>query len=1145
MRTWAFAAASVVLSTAAVFAQSTASISGTITDSSGAVAPEVKVTATHEATGIRSEALSIGNGDYRLPLLRPGTYRIDLQKAGFKSVTRSGIELQVAQGLRANFQLDLGAVTETISVGDSAPLLETDSNVLGGVVSTDKFENIPLKGRNSSAMMLLTPGVRLPSRVVTAPVIESHWQFFSINGSRPNQNQFVLDGSNNNDVGFNGPEYSSPVEAIQEMRVQTNSYSAEYGNAGGGVINTITKSGTNNYHGSLFEYLRNDKFQAGNFFANMEGRQKPALRANQFGGTFGGPIKKNKLFYFGSFEGLRQRSPAVNVISVPTSLQKAGDFSQTLTSTGALVRVADPRSTRPDPARPGQFVRDLFPGNRIPSNRINPVSSAINKYFPEGNVSGLPLTNLNNFFFNGTNPQKTDDVSIRMDYQINDSTQLMGRFSDTFVNFKQPSYFGNIADPYNQNTDQRHMNSVLKLNKTFNPSLVGEFVFSWNRFFHYRTRLSTRNFNPTDLGLPAYVAANSVVLGFPQFNIDGMSPIGGYIHEPHGYDRPNGAVNMIMMRGKHSLKYGGSYNVGRLNGIGQHNNAGLFTSGKSFTQGPDPFDASVASGAGYATFLLGNPTAGTHWPNTTDTAATAKNLGFFFQDDFKVNTKLTLNLGLRWDIESPRTERFNRLTNWNHAGTATLSNGVAVRGGPMFPNLGGLDRGQWNRQTNNWQPRIGLAFNVFKDTVIRTGFGIFYGNSYGGAANYNQLANFGFGCSTPVNASIDGGLTPAASFSDPFPQGFCRQNTSDLGLLSNLGENIAAVNRDHQVPKTISWSFDVQQRLPKDVLFNITYSANRGLNLMGFRELNQLNPEHLALGTQLNAPVPNPYLGVIRIGPLSAATTTRGQLLRPYPQFQTVTGAIDTYGASTYHALFVKGERRFANGFTLLGSYTFSKIIDDAPGGQTGLCCDFSRGDLMNFYNTRGERSIGSYNTPQTLVISYVYELPFGPGKKFASQAGAMGRIVGGWQLSGSSLFQSGTPLQLSGGNNQTFAGTARPNWNGKNPTIGGQDLANAGRARYFDTSAFSLNAPFTLGTAPRYMPNLYGPGNANFDISLIKNTTIRERWRLQFRAEAFNAFNRAQFGNPVTAVNSPIFGTITNQQNQPRDFQMALRLLF
>jgi hypothetical protein len=431
--------------------------------------------------------------------------------------------------------------------------------------------------------------------------------------------------------------------------------------------------------------------------------------------------------------------------------------------------------------------------------------------------------------------------------------------------------------------------------------------------------------------------------------------------------------------------------------------------------------------------------------------------------------------------------------------------------------------------------------------VIRTGFGIFYGNSYGGAANYNQLANFGFACSTPVNASIDGGLTPAASYSDPFPNGFCTQNTSSLGLLSNLGENIAAVNRDHQVPKTVSWSFDIQQKLPKDVLFNVTYAGNRGLNLIGFRELNQLAPEHLALGTQLNASVPNPFYGVIKIGPLSAPTITRGQLLRPYPQFQTVTGAIDTYGASTYHALYVKMERRFANGFSLLGSYTYSKIIDDVVGGQTGFAGEgFVRGDLQNFYNTRGERSVASYNTPQTLVISYVYELPFGPGKALANQGGALGAIVGGWQVNGSTLFQSGSPLQVTGGNsNGSMAGTGRPNWNGQNPTISGQDMSNEGRVRYFDTSAFSLNAPFTFGNAPRIMPNLYGPGAANFDISLFKNAKIRERYRLQFRAEAFNAFNRVQFGNPNTTITSPQFGRITTQANLPRDFQLALRLLF
>lgn len=329
------------------------------------------------------------------------------------------------------------------------------------------------------------------------------------------------------------------------------------------------------------------------------------------------------------------------------------------------------------------------------------------------------------------------------------------------------------------------------------------------------------------------------------------------------------------------------------------------------------------------------------------------------------------------------------------------------------------------------------------------------------------------------------------------------------------------------------------------MVFEIAYSGSRGINLAGTLEYNQLAPEYMKLGTQLNNKVPNPLYGVVMEGPLSERTVTLGQSLRPYPQFLGVSSRHATYGASTYHAMFLKAERRFSKGFSLLASYTASKLIDDLIPALTGFPGEsFSGAPLQNFYDRRSERALASWDTPQTLVISYVYELPFGPGKRLMNRRGAIGKMVGGWQVNGITLFQSGPPLQISGGNaNGAFAGTQRPNWSGRNATLEGMISERLGR--YFDTSAFTMNAPFTFGNAPRMMPNLRGPGSSNFDLSVFKNTPINERIRLQFRAEAFNAFNRAQFGNPNTSINSTAFGRISSQQNSPRGIQFALKLLF
>jgi hypothetical protein len=353
------------------------------------------------------------------------------------------------------------------------------------------------------------------------------------------------------------------------------------------------------------------------------------------------------------------------------------------------------------------------------------------------------------------------------------------------------------------------------------------------------------------------------------------------------------------------------------------------------------------------------------------------------------------------------------------------------------------------------------------------------------------------------------------------------------------------IDRDQRVPYGESWNLDIQRKLPGDVVVEVAYSGSRGINLAGTLEYDQLAPEYMKLGTQLNSKVPNPFRGVITEGPLAEQTITLGQSLRPYPQFLGVSSRNATYGASVYHAMLLKVERRLSKGFSVLAAYTVSKLIDDLIPSLTGFPGEsFSGAPLQNYYDRRSERALASWDTPQQLVLSYVYELPFGPGKALLKQGGALGSIVGGWQVNGITLFQSGPPLQISGGSDSgSMAGTQRPNWSGGNATLGSRIEDRLGA--YFDTSVFSINPPFTFGNAPRLMPNLRGPRASNFDVSLFKNLHINERFRMQFRAEAFNAFNHPQFGNPNTTITSNLFGRISSQQNSPRDIQLALKLLF
>ena len=1128
-------------------AQLTAEITGTVTDSSSALVPDAAVTIINENTGIKWEAKTNQTGIYRVPLLQPGTYRITVQADGFHTVSRNGVQLQMAQTAALDFKLELGSTTESVNITDAAPLLESGSNAIGGVVTPQQVEDLPMLGRNSNALMTLVPGVRATRATVSNPVLESHYQFFSINGSRPNQSQFMLDGGNNTNLTFNGPEYSPQVEEVQEFKIQTSSFSAEFANSGGGVINVVSRGGTNQFHGSLFEYFRNDVLAANDFFSNASGKARPRLRYNQYGGTFGGPVIRNRTFFFFAYEGLREGIPTVITTSVPTSLQRAGDFSQTFSSGGQLVAIFDPTTTRPDPNNPGQYIRTPFPGNRIPQANIDPVAAKIQSYFPAPNSAGNPGTGLNNFFFSGPSLRSTDNYSGRGDHQLNSSTILMGRFSKANLStWQNPATFGqsNIASPGFSTKPQHHPYALGKVTKTFSPTLFGEFVFSWARWFYQSFSLSN-GFDPTTLGFPAYLKANSISTGFPSIAPGEMSSLGGYSNEYDVSDRYEGKVNMSKVAGRHTLKFGGMYGLGKYTTRLANNNIGAYASTAAFTQGPNPLVSSATSGFGFASFLLGTMSSGTH--NVTELHGNYSQpyYGVYLQDDYRITSHLSLNTGIRWEFESPRVEANNQVANFDFNTKATLPNGAPITGGLLFPGVNGIPQGNWDSQTKNFAPRIGFAYNLGDKTVFRGGYGIFYSNSWGNGRNNSALPQTGFVCSTAAVTSLDNGLTPYASLSNPFPTGFCSATGSKAGLATNLGQSLVVLDRNAKQPYVQTWNFDIQRTLPWKTVFEVAYSASRGVHLMGIQEWDQLAPQFLTLGSQLNSQVPNPFFGAIAQGPLATPTITLGQSLRPYPQFLGVSTRNANYGQSSYNALLARLEHRMTNGMSIMAAYTFSKEIDNMIPSVNGFPGEsFSGAPPQNFYNLRGERALSSWDTPQTLVVTYVYELPFGPGKRLATQGGLIGKLVGGWQINGNTTFQSGFPLQVNGGNGSgSFAGTQRPNWTGKDPSLSGEVTSRL--LRFFDTSTFSFNSPFTFGNAPRMMSTLRSPGADNFDMSVFKNTHFGERVQLQFRAEAFNVFNRVQFGVPNTSINSTAFGVISSQQNSPRNLQLGLRLLF
>lgn len=1137
--------AAIALVSPKVGAQSTSQITGTISDESGAVVGGAEISLENEGTGIRRQTQSNHDGSYLFPLLDPGRYRIVVRAEGFNPIAQSGLQLRVAQTATVNLTVRVGTVAETIEVTDTAPLLDTSSNAIGGVVTREKVANLPVKGRNPFTFMSLVPGVRITRNTTNAPAIGSHWQFFSINGSRPGGNAFLLDGGNNSNVGFNSPNYTPQTEAVAEMKVQTNNYGAEHANATGGVINVVTRGGTNEFHGSAFEFLRNDKLSANNFFSNRAGSPRTALRYNQFGGVVGGPVVKNKTFFFFGFEALRIRSPWDSTRTVPTALQGSGDFSETLNDQAKMISVHDPLTVREDPSEAGAWLRDPFPGNTLPAARLSPVALAASDFYPSPNQAGDTYTGNGNFFVSKARPVGKNDYSIRMDHDVDNTSRLMGRYSGSFVANENPNEFGdgNRGSALQQFFDQEHSAPVVKLTKGFSPTMFGEFVASGNRF-NFLRNAAGNDFDVRELGFPDYLSVGSRAQGFPRLAPAGMSPLGQTRFVQHAYHRVELKANFTKVSGKHTFKFGGLTMGAWLNVRLDIFSTGTYNFGAGFTR-RNPVRSDTDSGLGYATFLLGLPD-GTHNPTELHASTINKYVGFYVQDEFQATPRLTLNIGLRYDYEAPRTERRDEMANFDFTTPTTLANGTEVRGGNIFPGVNGLPRGHWDPDNNNFGPRFGFAYRLADDAVFRGGYGVFFGNSWGSGINGQFIPQPGFTCSTPVTSSFDGGITPAPglSLSNPFPNGFCSSPRTELGLLTDLGTTAHFVGRQHPIPYSQQWNFDIQKRLPGDVLMQIGYAGSRSIDVIGTWEWNTLDPQHMSLGPRLNEQVPNPFLGVIERGALSGPTITLGQSLRPYPQFTRVVDRDAPNGSGIYHSMVLKVERRFAKGFAMVGSYTWSKNIDDTIASPTGFPGDaFAFGTLMNYYNRKGERALAVYDTPHILTTSWVYELPFGSGKRFLNRNGALEKILGGWQLNGIYSYASGAPLAIGGGNDNGAFTSRRPDWDGTNATL---RTGHSQRLdRWFDTTRFSLNEPFTYGNAPRVMPNLRGDSSNSFDFSIFKNVQVSEGIRLQIRAEAFNAFNRPQFRAPISSINSTAFGVVRGQANSPRDIQLALKLLF
>ncbi len=1134
------------VSALAALAQSfTGAIAGTARDASGASVPEVKITLVNINTGEKRMAETSAEGNYTLPALPPGTYRLEAERAGFKKFVRPNIVVQVNQQISIDLALEIGDLTQSVEVTAETPLLQAATSSLGQVVDNRRILELPLVGRNTLALIGLTAGAQPVGQFggVASRTNAYNQGFFSTSGSQVLTNETLVDGVPANAALFNAPAYVPVVDAVQEFKVQTNNFSAEFGRTGGGVVNIVMRSGDNQLRGSLYEFFRNDKLDSNHWFNNRAGRPKPHNSFNQFGATGGGPVYipsvydgRDKSFWFFNYEGLRDRRGLTQLFTIPTPEQLQGDFSRTFNSSGQLITIADPLTTRPDPANPGRFLRGNFPGNRIPDNRIEPVSANVRRFWPLPNTTGAAFTNANNFIGVGSAPNVQNQVTTRIDHTIRQSHKVFGRFSWSNIQRGAVDFFGNGAGWVNPGGGGVPLvfnarNVSLDYTWTVSPTLLANVRYGFVRQFVGKTPALT-GLDLTTLGFPASFNNQVFLRALPAFQPSGYRAIA-----PATADLIQRADNTHALLGsvtktlsKHTLKFGAD---GRYIPIGElqpnapqgvFNFDGRFTSENALAILPN-------SGHSVASFLLGFPSSGSIDFNPA-ISISYRYFGWYVQDDIRVTRNLTLNVGLRHELETGRDERYNRLSWFDPSAPSPIAQQVGISnlsGGLRFVGVDGNPRRQLDLDKNNFGPRFGFAYNVASKTVLRGGYGIFYLPLTGDDTG-QSLGGSGFFAGTSFLSSQDGGITPADRLSNPFPRGLNQPVGSSQGLLTLLGQDIANVFRNNRSAYAQGWNFNVQRELPGNVLVDVAYAGNKSTKLPINQNINQLPDQYLSMGSALLQQVTNPFARFVSVGPLSQATVSRGQLLRPFPHFTNLNIRALHAGSSIYHSMQLKVERRFSRGFSLLGAYTVSKMITDAT---SRLSINFSNPGYQNNNNLRAERALGNVDIPQRFVISYNYELPF------------RHRWLGGWQVKGITVLQSGPPLGLGTSANQTnsFGGGSRPNNNGTSAKIASGSTVER-LNRYFDTSVFSQPPAFTFGNVSRTLPDVREPGLVNFDFSVIKNTRLHERANLQLRGEFFNFLNNTNFGAPGTTLGTGTFGVIGSAADA-RTIQFGLKLLF
>ncbi len=1096
-------------------------ITGVVKDATGSSLSNASIVVLNEGTGVERNAASDKSGYYSVPALPQGTYDVLFHADGFQDMERKAIHLEQAQVYRLDVALSVSKVATSIVVTSEAPALDRETTAVNTVMESRTIRELPTNGRNAVAFLNLVPGIRGMSNLGGfAPSAYSDG-VASISGVPPSGSTWLFDGIADENQTSGGPAVSPSVDATAEIHIVTSTPSAEYGRTGGGVVSYVSKSGTNEFHGSLWEFAENNAFNSNDYFSKRSGVKVAPFSQHQYGLTVGGPVVKNKLFFFFNWEGFRRSTQSRSLYTVPTDRQRQGDFSQTFDATGALVTIYDPLST----GGPNN-TRTPFAGNVIPSNRVSPVAKTVASYYPAPNVASA--TGVNNFLTSANTSYQRNAYGLRMDYYLTPTRQVAGRYTQdtTPTNWPQPFGDDNIATPGTSKTTYVRNSAFLSYSDVLRPTLLMEWRVGFNRFGIDRIPVS-RGFDAATLRFPSSLNTQQQFPIFPYFGFTTVSGIGsqpGDAASQRGYAHSlSGSLSYIHSR--HDIKTGFE---GRLYRWDSVQGPGLlrFDFDRNWTKGPSA-TAAATNGYDFASFMLGNPASGTLYRYQNYLYSTYYYAGYV-QDNWKILPRLTLNLGLRWDHETATTARHNNIANFDPDLTTTYQ-GLQLKGGMEYPGVNGLSRGSRDTTWNNFGPRVGLVYELTPATVFRAGFSISYLPMTG---NFVRLSDTGFSSATAYTASLDGGLTPSGSLSNPFPQGIVAPTGSSLGALTGLGTSITGNPRGQVSGTSQQWSLNVQQQLASWTV-QVGYTGTHGLHLPASYAYGHLNQSYLSQGSALTQLVANPYAGIITTGALASPTIARGTLLRDFPQFTGVTSTLN-WGGSNYQAGTLRVQRKYSTGLSLLASYTWSKYLDNTLGNGANTFADSGSNSVQNWDNLKAEKAISTSSQPHRMVVSAGYEIPVP-----ATASRWIRSTAGGWRVNGILSAYSGNVIAVTA--NAPLYGGSRPN------LIGDPGMAHPTVNAWLNKNAFQAIPAYTFGNAPRNLPRTFTQPTVNLDASVTKTLTFQDRYKAEFRAEAFNALNSTTFGSPGSVFGNADFGVISSLRSgtAPRVLQFGIKGYF